>query len=223
MNLAEFKIANSDVWLSLESFCGLQILYKEVIVLGSVALISYTSAIGYYRKIKDIDTIVDSEYKDAIESKLKSRGYKKSTFIDPRMPFALLLRRYAESKYVRFHKSGFADLEILFTPFVQSPSRIQIELFPHIYASMPKTELVQGSLEGNTFGSVTPEILMAIKQLAHNTVGRIYTRGREKRFADHEALRKIIDREKYDRLYKELTIKIFGLGIPLSARWFNLA
>jgi hypothetical protein len=220
MTRTDFVKTNSILLSTLSYFSKLTKDLGNTIVLGSVALISYTKRVGYFRKIKDIDTIVDVKYQHDIELGLIENGYSKSTFIDAKMPFAHVLKRHAETKYTRFIKGNSADLEILFTSFDRSNNRIQIELFPHVYASVPTSEFVMGELEGSIFQTVTPETLMAIKQFTQSTMGALYSKGSEKRISDGDALEKVIDVERYRCICKELKVHLFQMNIPLRKKWF---
>ena len=135
MTRAEFLIENQKVLETLKDFANTTVGLQNILILGSVGLISHTQKVNYYRKIKDIDTIADSNNQLQIEAKLIKRGYTKSTFIDDKMPFAKILKRFLSSRYTRFSIQGSSDLEILFTPFISANNMLQQNYF-HFYADL---------------------------------------------------------------------------------------
>lgn len=216
MNRNEFINENQEVLATLNDFATITSNLPNIIVLGSVGLISHTQTIGYFRKIKDIDTIADSKYQDEIENHLINNGYKKSTFIDKKMPFSKILRLFSSSKYTRFYKQDSCDLEILFTPFVYQNEVLKIELFPMLYASLPQKVQIEKELMGIKIKTISAESLYSVKQLTHNSFGKLYKKGSAKRLLDHEALYKSINIHKYQDIIKAFKIKIGFLPIPIK-------
>lgn len=216
MNRNEFINENQEVLATLNDFATITSNLPNIIVLGSVGLISHTQTIGYFRKIKDIDTIADSKYQDEIENHLINNGYKKSTFIDKKMPLSKILRLFSSSKYTRFYKKDSCDLEILFTPYVYQEELLRIELFPMLYATLPHNVLIENELMGIKVKTISSEALYAVKQLTHNSFGKLYKKGSEKRLLDHEALYKNINVHKYQDIIKAFEIKVGFLPIPIK-------
>ena len=69
MTRAEFLIENQKVLETLKDFANTTVGLQNILILGSVGLISHTQKVNYYRKIKDIDTIADSNNQLQIEAK----------------------------------------------------------------------------------------------------------------------------------------------------------
>jgi len=216
MNRDEFFNENQNVLDTLNDFSNITSSFPNIIVLGSVGLISHTQTIGYFRKIKDIDTIADSKYQRDIENKLMGKGYKKSSFIDKRMPFSNILKLFSLSKYTRFYKDDSCDLEILFTPFIYQKELLKIELFPMLYASLPQTVLIENELMGIKVKTISAEALYAVELLTHNSLGKLYKIGYEKRISDHEALLKIVITNNYSEITKDFGIRFGFLPIPIK-------
>lgn len=198
---------NSQALSPLHDFTSISHNLPNIIILGSVGLLAHTYKIGYERRIKDVDTICDISYKTQFENELTKLGYRKSTFIDSKMPFAKILRKFSE-KYCRYYKQNYADLEILYTPFVFKNQTLTIELFPHISASIPSNTLETIFWHNIPIKTVSPEMMLVIKLFTHETLGSVYRTGHEKREADHTALRKCIDKNEFELLKKKLKFSI---------------
>ncbi|MCA9377120.1 hypothetical protein H6763_00950 [Candidatus Nomurabacteria bacterium] len=217
MDIEDFKDQNELVLQTLKDFSNITTNLPNILILGSVGLTSHTQNVNYYRKIKDIDTIADMAYRSEIEDQLIERGYSRSTFIGRSMPFSNILIRYSSNRYTRFFKQDSCDLEILFTPFIYDKGRLRIELFPKFYASIPEKELIETELLGIKFNSLSAESLYAVKQLTHNSFGRIYKDDIQKRTLDHQALMNCINIEAYKVIVKEFKITIGFIPIPIKS------
>ena len=60
---------------------------SKYIIVGSIALLSYTQKHGYDREVHDIDIVMEKQAAEATKNKLLELRYKKDTFINKKMPF----------------------------------------------------------------------------------------------------------------------------------------
>ena len=95
--------------LNSEYIDTLSIITKDVppdsyIVLGSMATLSFTSKIGYERKMNDLDIIADESQVKPMKDVLEDLGFIQTTFINKRMPFYKKLLKHSQSRYLRFSK-----------------------------------------------------------------------------------------------------------------------
>ncbi len=216
MNRTEFIIENQKILATLKDFTNITADLQNILILGSVGLISHTQKVNYYRNIKDIDTIADSNNQLQIEAELTKSGYTKSTFIDDRMPFAKILKRFSSSRYTRFNKQGSSDLEILFTPFIYANNMLTIELFPFLHASLPQRSLMTNLLDNTEIKTISAEALYAVKQLTHNSFVKFYKTGFDKRMQDHRFLYECVNIDEYNKITNELRIKFGPIPIPIK-------
>ncbi len=208
MNFKEFQEQNESLLSTLKEVIAILPVNEKYLILGSVALLSYTQRIGYLRKIKDIDIIADKNYQKEITDTLLERGYEKLTFIDKKMPFYKQLTKYSESMYTRFYKLNSVNVEILFTNFTKSKDRLEIELYPKFFSSLPLNVLIVSNLNNIEFNTISPEALLTVKKLTNNTIGRIYTKDKQKRKEDISTLCKIINKDIYKIIRKDLKFRI---------------
>lgn len=186
----------------------------QYFVIGSTALISYTSKIGYVRKIKDIDIICSDKNFTSIADKLKEKGYEQNTFVDRNTPFYGRLKRLAETKYFRFVKDN-KGLEIMTSPFREIDKEIEIELYPGVRFSFPTDSISSTNLYEVSFKAVTPEALFCIYSLGHNTWGKIASKGKEKREEDIRQLRPIINEEKLEKVASNIFLHLRGIKLKI--------
>lgn len=216
MNSKEFTEQNISIFNTLGEFISILPNKQEYLILGSIALISYTKKINYFRKIKDIDVIVNKKYKKEITDTLLKKGYQKLTFIDKKMPFYKNLIKHSKSMYTRFYKPNGVNIEILFTNFTKSKDRLEIELYPKIFASLPLKVFNVSNLNNTKFNSISPEALLTVKKLTNNTIGRIYTKDKQKRNNDIFALSKVINKNIYKTIKKELKFRMGFISFKIS-------
>lgn len=187
---------------------------KKYFVLGSAATLSFTSKIGYIRKMNDMDVIVDSALVEKIKEKLSSKGYQLSTFIDKRMPFYGKLTKYNRSLYLRFSRNG-TNIEILSTKFIEENGFLKFDLYPNIWAKIPSRSLVTSKMGESKFTTLDVNLLYAVKQVIHNTLGRIISYKGIQRNVDLKKLKQLVDTSKAMKLlsqcsfgYKNISFKI---------------
>lgn len=193
---------------------------NKYIVLGSAATLSFTSKIGYSRKMNDLDIIIDSSLVGKIKERLSNDGYYASTFINKRMPLYRKLSKYKNSIYLRYSKQDI-NVEILSTEFIEENGFLKFDLYPDFWVKIPINSLVVSSLEGSRFTTLDVNLLWAIKQILGNTLGRIMVHKGNQRNADLKELKKVVDLTKAKRLlsagkfgYKNISLKapLFFLG-----------
>lgn len=187
---------------------------KKYFVLGSAATLSFTSKIGYIRKMNDMDVIVDSALVEKIKEKLSNNGYQLSTFIDKRMPFYGKLTKYNRSLYLRFSRNG-TNIEILSTKFIEENGFLKFDLYPNIWAKIPSRSLVTSKMGESKFTTLDVNLLYAVKQVIHNTLGRIISYKGIQRNVDLKKLKQLVDTSKAMKLlsqcsfgYKNISFKI---------------
>lgn len=187
---------------------------NKYIIMGSVALLSYTQSQGYDREIHDIDIIMDTDEAVAVAHHLKSLGYKQTTFINPRMPFYSKLLKYAENKYLRFSKDG-VDIEILSTKFEFLGELFTFEMYPAIKAAIPKDVLATSNYSDIEFSTVSKEALYFFKKVADNTEGRKVKYKQNQRYNDIAKLEKLIDQKKYSNVKNDSRLTLFGISTKI--------
>ncbi|MCL5019269.1 MAG: hypothetical protein M1426_02170 [Patescibacteria group bacterium] len=172
------------------------------IVLGSMATLSYTSKIGYSRKMNDLDIIADESQVGQMRKKLVEQGFKQSTFINKRMPFYKKLLKHSQSIYFRFSR-GEINIEILSTKFIKKDSDLKFDLYPNFWVQIPISSLVTTKLENAEFVTLDINLLWAIKYLLHNSLGKFMHYKGEQRAEDLSHLRKLVNLEKAKKLLSQ--------------------
>ncbi|MCA9391700.1 hypothetical protein KC614_00660 [candidate division WWE3 bacterium] len=215
----DFEVINSDVTRSLLDLASVVNLSKESIFLGSVALHVHTLSHGYFRKIKDVDVIVNKSCQSQVESDLNDLGYQRSTFINDNMPLHKLLRRFGWNRYARFYKDGAADLEILFARIKRDANAVEVSIFPGLTAVLPTSELQEVSLLGVTFTTVSAKQLLQIKVFAKNLLNRFYPKN-DKTVRDIKALENVVEGNEFNERRGGLRFKYLIFGLPLRRSMF---
>lgn len=216
VNRDEFIIHNDKAFFSLKDFLQSVTPDNNYFVMGSLSLIAHTQSIGYFRKIKDVDIICDNGDQKEIARRLFNKGYSQSTFIDNKTPFSRILKTRSHDMYLRFYKSGQADIEVLFTK-IRGINDIDTEvlLYPGIWFHFPKSEFTEVELAGIIYKTVTPELLYLVKNFGKKSVGRISKIGMEKRLEDIISLRRSLNTEKLTKLKGRAYLRIFKFKIYL--------
>ncbi len=183
--------------------------------IGSVSLLSFTQN-NYQRKIKDIDIICEAKNFETIKNSLIKLGYQQYTFIDKRFPFYNRLKKIALSKYFRFEKKG-KILEIMTTNFGNLREEIKIELYPGIKFYFPSNGIIRASSEGISLRTVSPETLYCIYSFGLKTWGFFVRKNVEQRKTDLQQLKKIVDKEKLNKIANNVFIKIGKIKLKVPA------
>jgi len=186
----------------------------KYIVLGSIATLSYTQKVGYIRQIHDIDVIMDRSEAAIIKKLLLKEGFELKTFIDKRMPFYNSLIKQSESRYFRFTKNNVA-IEILSTPFIQVGNTLKFDLYPNIWAQIPKDSLVEQQLSGVVFTTLNLNLIWGIKQFLNNTLGRFMRYKGEQRNKDLSVLKKMADVKVAKQLLSRCKLGYLKLGFRI--------
>ncbi len=183
--------------LNSEYIDALSIITKDVppdsyIVLGSMATLSFTSKIGYERKMNDLDVIADESLIERIKIKLIEKGFVQTTFINKRMPFYKKLLKHSQSRYLRFSKDDI-NVEILTTKFIKKDSSLKFDLYPNFWVKIPEDSLFKTKIESIEFTTLDVNLLWAIKYLLHNSLGKFIFYKGEQRTEDLLHLRKLVN------------------------------
>ncbi|MCR4313466.1 MAG: hypothetical protein NUV58_04405, partial [Candidatus Roizmanbacteria bacterium] len=171
--------------LNSEYIDTLSIITKDVppdsyIVLGSMATLSFTSKIGYERKMNDLDIIADESQVKPMKDVLEDLGFIQTTFINKRMPFYKKLLKHSQSRYLRFSKDDI-NVEILTTKFIKKDSSLRFDLYPNFWVKIPKDSLFKTKIESIEFTTLDVNLLWAIKYLLHNSLGKfIFYKGKQR-------------------------------------------
>lgn len=184
------------------------------IVLGSMATLSYTSKIGYLRKMNDLDIIVDESQTTSMKDVLIRLGFIQTTFINKRMPFYKRLLKHSESTYLRFSKDVI-NVEILSTKFIKQDLSLKFDLYPNFWVKIPVSSLVFTKLGNAKLSTLDVNLLWAIKYLLHNSLGRFMHYKGEQRTADLSHLRKLVNLEKAKRLISQCRFGYFSLSFQI--------
>jgi hypothetical protein len=184
---------------------------NSYIVLGSMATLSYTSKIGYSRKMNDLDIIVNESQVRTMKDVLINQGFIQTTFINKRMPFYKKLLKQSQSTYLRFSK-GEINVEILSTKFIKKDTSIKFDLYPNFWVKIPQESLFESKIGMAKFTTLDVSLLWAIKYLLHNSLGKFMHYKGEQRIEDLSHLRKLVDLKKAKKL---LSLCRFGY-LPLS-------
>lgn len=168
---------------------------NSYIVLGSMATLSYTSKIGYLRKMNDLDIIVDEPQVKRMKDELMEQGFLQTTFINKRMPFYKKLLKQSQSIYPRFSK-GETNVEILSTKFIKKDSSLKFDLYPNLWVKIPQESLFESKIGMVKFTTLDINLLWAIKYLLHNSLGKFMKYKNGQRIEDLMHLRKLVDLEK---------------------------
>ncbi len=188
---------------------------QQYFCIGSVSLLSFTQN-NYQRKIKDIDIICEAKNFETIKNSLIKLGYQQYTFIDKRFPFYNRLKKIALSKYFRFEKKG-KILEIMTTNFGNLREEIKIELYPGIKFYFPSNGIIRASSEGISLRTVSPETLYCIYSFGLKTWGFFVRKNVEQRKTDLQQLKKIVDKEKLNKIANNVFIKIGKIKLKVPA------
>lgn len=178
------------------------------IVLGSMATLSYTSKIGYSRKMNDLDIIVDDSQVESMKDVLINQGFIQTTFINKRMPFYKKLLEHSQSIYLRFSK-GDINVEILSTKFIKQDSSLKFDLYPNFWVKIPQESLFESKIGMVKFTTLDINLLWAIKYLLHNSLGKFIHHKGKQRTKDLLQLRKLVDLKKVKEI---LSQSRFGYG-----------
>ena len=187
---------------------------QQYFCIGSVSLLSFTKK-TYDRKIKDIDIICEIKNFETIKNNLIKLGYQQYTFINKKFPFSKQLLKLAQSKYFRFEKNG-KDLEIMTSDFGDLKEEILVELYPGIKFSFPSSGVVNSSFEEINLKTISPEILFCIYSFGLKTWGFFVRKNIEQRKTDLQQLKKIINKEKLNKITNNIFLAIgkFKLKVP---------
>jgi|SRR3989344_2634639 len=188
---------------------------QQYFCIGSVSLLSFIKN-SYQRKIKDIDIICETKNFDVVKNNLLKLDYKQYTFTDKKFPFYNRLKKIALSKYFRFEKKG-KNLEIMTTDFGDSKEEILVELYPGIKFFFPSSGVVNSLFEGISLRTVSPEILYCIYSFGLKTWGFFVRKNVEQRKTDLQQLKKIVDKEKLNKIAINVFIKIGKIKLKVPA------
>lgn len=185
------------------------------VVLGSVALMSYTVDHGYERPIKDIDVIGSEEGVKQIAKGLKEKGYTQESFVDKTFPFYDRLSKHSATKYLRFVKDDKA-LEIMTTDMPVTNGNIRAELYPGLSFSLPQWAIQETVLGDVHFKAVSPETLYSIYRVGLRTWGFFVRKKMEQRKNDLASLQSIVDKKKLSDLVNNTVVHVgrLNFGIP---------
>jgi len=186
----------------------------KYIILGSVATLSYTQEIGYMRQIHDIDVIMDRDEADVVKRLLLNEGFELKTFIDKRMPFYKSLIKQAESQYLRFVRNNVA-IEILSTQFIKIGNTLKFDLYPKIWAQIPKDSIVEQQLGGVTFTTLNLNLIWGIKQFLNNTLGRLMPYKGEQRDKDLAVLKTMVNVKEAKQMLTKCRLGYLKLSIRI--------
>jgi len=188
---------------------------RRYFVIGSVALMSYTSTIGYERKIKDIDIICDDIDFQEVASKLRNLGYQQDTFVDKSFPLFSKLSKLSKSKYFRFVKEE-KSLEIMTSNFGDSKNEFNIEVYPGINFSFPSKGVVTSIYNNLSFQAVSKETLFCIYTFGMRTWGRFVKTNMGQRKRDVGELYKVVDKEKLKFIASRIYLRLgkFEFRVP---------
>ncbi|MFA5770870.1 MAG: hypothetical protein WC894_05255 [Patescibacteria group bacterium] len=210
MNKIDINSVYTDTLSNITKGC----LKDSYIILGSAATLSFTSKVGYSRKINDLDIIADESLVKKMKHKLLKQKFIQSTFINKRMPFFQKLIKHSDSSYLRFSKGG-VNVEILSTKFIKNASSLILDLYPNFWVKIPVYSLTQTKLGRAQFTTLDVNLLWAVKQLLNNTLGRFMLYKRKQRVDDLFHLKKIVNIKKAKELlrksrfgYKSLSFKV---------------
>ncbi len=206
--------------LNLEYIKALSIITKETdqnnyIVLGSMATLSFTSEIGYTRKMNDLDIIADRSLIEKIKIKLIEKGFTQTTFINKRMPFYKKLIEHSRSTYLRFSKDDI-NIEILVTKFIEDNLNQKFDLYPNFWVQIPKSSFYETKIGAIKFTTLDVSLLWAIKYLLHNSLGKFMSYKEKQRTEDLLHLRKLVNLEKAKKLLSQCRfgLRSFSFTIP---------
>ncbi|MFA6017086.1 MAG: hypothetical protein WC744_03295 [Patescibacteria group bacterium] len=185
------------------------------IVLGSMATLSYTSKIGYERKMNDLDMIVDQTQVQSIREILTYQGFIQTTFINKRMPFYKKLLEHSQSIYLRFSK-GDINVEILSTKFIKAKSFLKFDLYPNFWVQIPINSLFIKKLGIAKFWTLDVNLLWAIKYLLHNSLGKFMRYKGEQRTVDLSHLRKLVNLAKAKKFLSLCRFGYLSLSFQIS-------
>lgn len=188
---------------------------QQYFCIGSVSLLSFIKN-SYQRKIKDIDIICEAKNFETIRNSLIKLGYQQYTFIDKKFPFYNRLKKTALSKYFRFEKKG-KNLEIMTSNFGDLKEEILVELYPGIKFSFPSSGVINSSFEGISLKTVSPETLYCIYSFGLKTWGFFVRKNIEQRKTDLQQLKKIVDKEKLNKIANNVFIKIGKIKLKVPA------
>lgn len=187
---------------------------NSYIVLGSAATLSYTSKIGYTRKMNDLDIIADESQIASMKNALTKQGFIQTTFINKRMPFYKKLLKHSESTYLRFSK-GEVNVEILSTKFIKKDSSLKFDLYPNFLVKIPKSSLTESKLGNAKFSTLDVNLLWSIKYLLNNSLGRFMHYKGEQRIKDLSYLRKLVDLEKSKKFLSQCRFEYLSLSFQI--------
>lgn len=202
--------SNSNNWIESVLTDFLESVEKDCqyFIVGSVALVSYTSKLGYQRTIGDIDIICEEDNFSKVILVLIKKGYKQGTFIDKKFPF--FTEKLSKTKYYRFEKDGKA-LEIMTSKFITLNGRFKVEVYPGLSFSVPVESIFLTKLNNIEFKAVSPEALYAIAKFIFNTWMRFVKTKIEQRKNDIIQLEKVIDRKKLDFISKNAYLYVWKI------------
>jgi len=206
--------SNSWVANHLNEFLGVCPKDYQYVVIGSVALISYTQKINYFRQIHDIDVICQAEGFTRIANELLNIGYEQSTFINKSMPFYKALMRLVNSKYYRFEKEGRA-LELMTTEFKKSQGSVCIELYPGLRFWFPESFVTTTNLNGVSFRAASPEALYCIYSVGFTTWGKVVRAKNSQVLEDLKNLKKVVDMKLLRETASKVRIEVGKLSFKL--------
>jgi hypothetical protein len=117
--------------------------------------------------------------------------------------------------YMRFYKSTVC-IELLVTDFDSNGTKVTFSLYPDLRVSIPRESLATATLHGVSFSTLNVDLMWAIKQTLHNTLGRIVTYKGDVRRTDLAQFQKLVDRKKAKYLLSRSSIayKRFSCRIP---------
>lgn len=187
---------------------------SKYIIVGSIALLSYTQKHGYDREVHDIDIVMEKQAAEATKNKLLELGYKQDTFINKRMPFYNSLMKYSTDRYLRFTKDN-VNVEILSTRYSEKDGLHTFEIYPGIKAGFPREEIVESDFNGVPFTTISKEMIYFIKRFANSSFGKVSNYKEEQRLKDLEQINKLIDQDKLHLIGKKCRIYLFGLAFKV--------
>lgn len=193
--------------LNSEYIDALSIITKKIpqnsyIVLGSMATLSFTSKIGYERKMNDLDVIVDESLIERMKIKLIEKGFVQATFINKRMPFYKKLLEYSRSTYLRFSKNNI-NIEILVTKFIKKDSGLKFDLYPNFWVKISQDSLFESKIGKLKFTTLDIGLFWAIKYLLHNSLGKFMKYKTRQREEDLSQLKRLVNIKKAKKLLKK--------------------
>lgn len=184
------------------------------IIVGSIALLSYTQNHGYEREVHDIDLLAEKETAETIRHKLLDLGYSQGTFITNHMPFYSYLLKHSPDRYLRFTKDNVA-IELLSTDWVERNGLLVLEVYPGIQVGIPKEELVTSKFNGVTFSTLSKDLLYLIKQVANNSFGLVAKYKNPQSLTDVTYLKSLVDQGKLAVVGKKCRLFLGGLAFKV--------